>query len=121
MINILHELGHLVDNLWGDLFTRHLKYTEFTSRDYHAGWDGSAYQRLDRETVYREALLSGRVGGGNGRAWQQIPDDGTPYYEDWADIFANGVIGNINLATDLGWQMNNFYQQMRNYVMGDTP
>jgi hypothetical protein len=31
------------------------------------------------------------------------------------------MMGNIDLTTDLGGQMGNFYSEMENHVMGGTP
>lgn len=125
-INMLHEIGHLVDNLWNDYFTKQLQKETFTIDDiYEAGWDGEAYQQLDRETVYSKALFARRVGGGS--AWQQLEAanaysyDCWQYCEDWGDIFANAMINNINLDTDLGGQMYLFFNKMENHVKGITP
>jgi len=109
VINILHEFGHLVDNLWNDYFTNSLENETFTlNGKYLSGWNGGKYVSLPssgENNIRFSALISGKAGGGD--AWQQR--GGTPHWEDWADIFANGEIGNISLSTDLGGQLGNFY------------
>jgi RHS repeat-associated protein len=114
VINVLHELGHLVDNLWGDYFTNSLETQTFTLGGYLAGWDGEAYRSLPRGTVKDQALVSRNVGGGD--AWQQR--GGPANFEDWADIFSNGIMGNINMTDPLGSQMGNFFNEMVNHVVG---
>lgn len=118
VINMLHEIGHLVDNLWHDYFTTKLEKTIFTlNGEYLAGWNSASYVSLPRDRVNNLAVYSSHVGGG--RAWQQ--GGGTPHWEDWADIFANSMIGNINQSSDLGAQMDTFFKDMESHVMGGTP
>ena len=122
VINILHEFGHLVDNIWGDHFTTQLQQQEFELGGAHlSGWNGSEYTSLPSSgsnDVRTLGLISQNVGGGD--AWQQRGGDydGWQQGEDWADIFANAMIGNINQSSDLGGQMSNFFYDMQNYVMG---
>ena len=125
VMNFLHEIGHVVDNLWADYFTTQLEKETFTlDRRYVAGWDGTAYQSLPREIAYSEALFARRAGGGP--AWQQSARKNAYSYtcwqqcEDWADIFANSMINNININSDLGGQMNLFFNKMENHVKGIT-
>jgi RHS repeat-associated protein len=115
IINILHEFGHLVDNIWGDFFTNSLYNVEFTwgGIDF-AGWDGKNYSSLPSDIVRSVGLISPNIGGGN--AWQQ--KGGITHYEDWADIFSNAMIGNINPLSDLGSQMYNFAYKMINHAYG---
>jgi len=122
VINMLHEFGHLVDNLWGDYFTNELNGADFYDNrgDFLAGWNGTAYTSLPSSypvDVRSLALISSNVGGGD--AWQQR--GGTPNWEDWGDIFANAMIDNINQASDLGGQMNNFFVIMESHVTGGIP
>jgi hypothetical protein len=121
VINILHELGHLVDNLWDDYFTTQLERTAFTlNGQYVAGWDGSKYKSLpsslniDGNDVRLLTLKSATFGGQD--AWQQR--GGTPHWEDWADIFSNSMIRNINQTTDLGNQIDSFFIKMKTHAMG---
>jgi hypothetical protein len=86
VINMLHELGHLVDNLWGSYFTYSLKTKTFNlGGEYLAGWDGENYISLPssgENNVRLSALISSPVGGGD--AWQQR--GGVENFEDWGDI-----------------------------------
>lgn len=123
-INMLHEIGHLLDNLWNDYFTKKLEKVQFTlDGEYRAGWNSTSYTSLPREIINSQALYSSQVGGG--RAWQQ---DGGGYVcwqqcEDWADIFANAMVGNgnINQSSDLGGQIYTFYKEMESHVLRGTP
>lgn len=118
VINILHEIGHLVDNLWYDYFTTQLETTTFTlNGQYHAGWDGTSYKSLPASGVNDVRLIALRSSLFGGQdAWQQR--GGTPSWEDWADIFSNSMIHNINQASDLGGQMDSFFIKMKNHAMG---
>jgi len=115
VINILHEFGHLVDNLWGDAFTTSLKYKEFTQDGaYLSGYEGpgTKYTSLPssgQTDVRYIGLMNSKYEGQD--AWQQR--GGTPEWEDWADIFANAMIGNIDISSELGSQMSSFFYQMQ--------
>ncbi|MBK9008607.1 MAG: hypothetical protein IPM31_16650 [Anaerolineae bacterium] len=121
VVNMLHEMGHLVDNLWQDYFTSKLKKTTFTDVDgkYLAGWNTTSYSyaSLPRAIVKSEALIASPAGGGD--AWQQ--GGGTPHWEDWADIFSNSILLNINKSNSLGKQMDTFFREMESHVMGGVP
>ena len=113
VINILHEMGHAVDNLWDDYFTQRLEHTVFSrGGNFLAGWDGFEYRGLPRDIIRREALLAPHAGGGD--AWQQR--GGRPHWEDWADIFANAMIGNLNTCSEIGGQLSDFMRSMKMHV-----
>jgi RHS repeat-associated protein len=138
VINMLHEMGHLMDNIWHDYFSTHLRKTEFKTPngEFLAGWNGTDYTSLPRASVYSDALISSTAGGDD--AWQQLgaaaydytckAEDGTfytcwPENEDWADIFANAMVndGNIDRSSDLGNQMYAFFQEMEDHVLRGAP
>jgi RHS repeat-associated protein len=117
VINMLHEIGHLVDNLsdTGNDFTNRLRTQEFTLNDmYWGGWNGSAYKSIPhsgRYDIRRVALINDTYEGQD--AWQQR--GGTPHWEDWADIFSNSMIDNIN-TSEPGLQINLFFKSMEKYA-----
>jgi hypothetical protein len=121
VINMLHEIGHLIDNLWGDHFTNSLQQRTFTLRgEFLSGWNGMSYTSLPssgQNDVRLLGIISPTVGGGD--AWQQR--GGTPHWEDWGDIFANAMMGNIHQASDLGGQMSAFFAEMEMQAIGGTP
>lgn len=115
---MLHEFGHLFDNLWSDYFTTKLQKETFTlNGEFFAGWDSTnkSYKSLGAGGDVRGlALSASRILGGD--AWQQR--GGTAHWEDWADIFSNYISGNLNQSKDLGWQMYRFASEMGNHVTG---
>ena len=115
VINILHEFGHLVDNLWGDFFTNHLEKTPFLrNQAFFGGWNGRAYLGLRRDIIRSEVLKARGIAGGD--AWQQR--GGVPHWEDWADIFSNATLGNINPENEVGKQILDFVALMNKHVKG---
>lgn len=117
VINILHECGHVVDNLWEDFFTNNLKGVEFRRKEaYFAGWNGFKYLGLRGDIIRAEVLKERRVAGGD--AWQQR--GGTPHWEDWADIFSNVMLENINEENELGRQILDFVTQMETHTKKAT-
>ena len=127
-INMLHEFGHLVDNLseGGNYFTNRLHSHRFTINNcqFWAGWDESkkkyiSIPRNGENNVYLVALLTSPIGGG--RAWQQLAPEEYDYTnheqgEDWADIFANGIMHNIRETTEPGAQIETFFKYMERYA-----
>ena len=117
VINILHEFGHLVDNLWGDFFTNNLQRVEFRRNGmFFGGWNGRKYLGLRRDVVRTEVLKQRRVAGGD--AWQQR--GGQAHWEDWADIFSNARLKNIDEGNELGGQILAFVARMDAHVK-ETP
>ena len=118
-INMLHEFGHLVDNLSdsGNDFTDRLRSQTFTlSNEDWAGWNGNTYVSIPASganNVYQLVLKTSPIGGD--RAWQQ--GGGTPHWEDWADIFANGILHNIKTSTEPGGQIEQFFGDMKRYAL----
>ena len=114
IINMLHEFGHLSDNTWSDYFTNALEKVQFIDSEgnYIAGWDGKKYKSLIASEVRDFALKSPNFEGQD--AWQQR--GGTPHWEDWADIFSNYIIDNINQNDVLGRQLYDFAKRMDNYT-----
>jgi len=120
-INMLHEFGHLVDNLSNSHndFTNQLYTKTFTlNNEYWAGYSGSSYVSIPRSgdnNVYQLVLKTSPIGGDI--AWQQKSPSfyGYPGHEqgeDWADIFANGIMNNINTSTEPGRQIDQFFKDM---------
>jgi hypothetical protein len=113
-INMLHEFGHLVDNLSDstNYFTDKLKTQTFTlGGKYWGGTRNGTYNSIPStgvNNVYLVALKTSPIGGD--RAWQQ--GGGTPNWEDWADIFSNGIMNNIDPSTEPGGQMSRFFWYM---------
>jgi len=118
VINVLHEFGHLVDNLWGDFFTNNLKNVSFRRNEtFFAGWNGLKYLGLRRDVIRTQVLKEPRVGGGD--AWQQR--GGQPHWEDWADIFSNAILENIDPGNEVGEQILAFVARMDAHVKGADP
>jgi hypothetical protein len=122
VINMLHEMGHLVDNLWRDYFTNQLKKVTFTEEDgeYLAGFRNGTYASLPHSgvgDVRITALISSTYAGQD--AWQQR--GGTPHWEDWADIFSNSMIRNIDKSSNLGGQINDFFKEVQIPAKGNNP
>jgi hypothetical protein len=105
VINILHEFGHLVDNLWDDFFTENLERVTFRRNGtFSGGWNGGVYLGLKSDFVRSKVLKQARVGGGD--AWQQR--GGVAHWEDWADIFSNAMLKNIKAENEVGEQILDF-------------
>lgn len=119
VINMLHEMGHLVDNLsqGGNYFTNRLRSHTFLLNDtYWAGWKNGSYQSIPRSRgaaneVRNVVLINPEFEAQD--AWQQR--GGTPNWEDWADIFSNSMIHNINNSQP-GSQINLFFKSMEAYA-----
>jgi hypothetical protein len=113
VVNILHEFGHAVDNLWRDFFTGNLKSVQFRINGvYIGGATGRTYQSLSSEIVRRDVLKARRAGGSD--AWQQR--GGVAHFEDWADIFSNSMLANIKPENEAGQQMLDFVALMEAHV-----
>lgn len=113
VINILHEFGHLVDNLWDDFFTNSLKMEEFCRNErFFAGWNGRDYLGLRRDFIRSDVLMQRNIAGGD--AWQQR--GGKAHWEDWADIFSNAMLGNFNAGNEVGGQILAFVARMNAHV-----
>jgi len=115
VINILHEFGHLVNNLWDKQFTKELqKETFLLNGIFFAGWDkdrnvyNSLYKKIDGKDIMKQSRIAG------GKAWQQIIDSG--YNEDWADIFSNYILQNFNEENEVGKQILDFAARMEAHV-----
>jgi hypothetical protein len=80
------------------------------------GWDGGKYRGLPGQVIRTEVLKAGRIAGGD--AWQQR--GGTAHFEDWADIFSNAMLGNINAENEIGRQILAFVARMNAHVGGIT-
>jgi hypothetical protein len=96
--NLYHEFGHVLDNSPGfvDVFSGAL------GRLKDPGFiDDDGYLDTD-------ALINTRVHDPNNGTAQAIQHKDTRSTEQWADIFANYVAGNINLAEAEGKAMYNF-------------
>lgn len=118
VINILHEFGHLLDNVWDDFFTNALQKEPFRlGGALFGGWDGNKYRSLPGDRMRAEVLKSARLAGGD--AWQQR--GGTPHFEDWADIFSNVMLGNINEQNEVGRQILAFVARMEAHVQVPNP
>jgi hypothetical protein len=118
VINILHEFGHLFDNVWDDFFTNALQKETFRrGGTFFGGWDGGKYRSLPGDRIRAEVLKSARIAGGD--AWQQR--GGTPHFEDWADIFSNAMLGNINEQDEIGRQLLTFVARMEAHVQVPAP
>jgi hypothetical protein len=93
-MNIYHEFGHLIDSLPGkmfDVFTNALEAEGDTS--YVAG---NGY-------LNENALIKSRVTDDpNYASVQAIQASDNTSSEQWADIFANYVAGNIDLSQPAG-------------------
>jgi hypothetical protein len=114
VINILHEFGHVVDNLWDDFFTKKLERVTFLRNgNFSGGWNGTRYLGLKSDFVRQKVLKQARVGGGD--AWQQR--GGTAHWEDWADIFSNAMLENIKAGNQVGRQILDFVGGMKAHVM----
>jgi hypothetical protein len=59
VINMLHETGHLVDNVWALYFEQETKKKVFKNSqgEVIAGWDGEAYQKLELVNNFRKTAL----------------------------------------------------------------
>ena len=125
-INILHELGHLVDNLsqGSNYFTNQLRSRKFTINEgtYWAGWNGKKYVPIPEtgdNNVYQLVVREDFIGGD--QAWQQKAQTFYSYTgheqgEDWADIFANGILHNLDTSTEPGDEINLFFTSMESYA-----
>jgi hypothetical protein len=89
---------------------------------YWAGRNGSKYVPIPEEgdnNVYQWVVSKSFIGGDE--AWQQVAQSYYSYTgheqgEDWADIFANGILHNINESTEPGAQINKFFKHMEIYA-----
>jgi hypothetical protein len=116
IVNVLHEFGHLVDNLWKDFFTKELQKVEFRRNDrYFGGWNGRKYLGLRRDVMLTSVLKDPRAGGGD--AWQQR--GGQAHWEDWTDIFSNAMLKNIKRRNQIGRQVRGFVDRMEAHVKGE--
>jgi hypothetical protein len=96
-MNIYHEFGHLLDNSPGnvDVFSKAvgaLTNPSFIKNGY----------------IDSKALISGRVYDPSYGSAEALQHPSTDPIEQWGDIFANYVAGNINLDTTQGIDMNTF-------------
>jgi hypothetical protein len=100
--NLYHEFGHVLNNLPGrdNAFSDALHNLDDPSFITDANiLDKSALKSLIVNDPYRGAHVG---------AIQALPATRTDSKEQWADIFANYVAGNINMSTDPGRDMYNF-------------
>lgn len=107
-MNLYHKFGHLIDSLPGsmyDAFTNELEGASRLGRPSYVGQNG-----------YLEplALKSGRVYDPNHGTAQSIQASKATISEQWADIFANYVAGNIDLNSSQGKDMNKFITETLN-------
>jgi hypothetical protein len=99
-MNIYHEYGHLIDNLLGHAPRNALQ---------GEGGEGNPSYVGDSGYLNSEALISPSITNDpNYSSAQaiQASDNDTP--EQWADIFANAVAGNIKLDSPQGSDMYDF-------------
>jgi hypothetical protein len=102
-MNIYHEFGHLLDSK--NVYTRALENVQNPS--YITGEGGLGY-------VNQNALIKVNVTTDpNYKSVYAIQASKNGVSEQWADIFANYVAGNIDLSDPLGPGM-----QMYNFVTG---
>lgn len=113
---IYHEMGHLLDNALGDRFTYALDHGGVYDEDgnWVMGRDDvtDTYER-DNYLGYKEQILNDPNGftvdalmhpAGAG----DFDGTGDTAIEDWGDLFANYVVGNIDLNVPAGRARYNF-------------
>jgi hypothetical protein len=97
-MNVYHEVGHLLDNLPGmkDVFTNAVK------NEGSPSWVQGGF-------INKDALISLNITNDpNYASVQAIQAYNTGLSEEWADAFANYVVGNINTVVSPGMDMYNF-------------
>ncbi|MCI0554079.1 MAG: RHS repeat-associated core domain-containing protein, partial [Anaerolineae bacterium] len=103
-MNIYHEFGHLIDSQPGEMYDVFTNALEGQGSPGYVGSDG--YLNPD-------ALISGSITNDlNYASVQAIQASNNTPAEQWADMFANFVAGNINLAKSEGMIMNNFINKV---------
>jgi RHS repeat-associated protein len=110
---IYHEMGHLLDNALGDKFTYSLDHKAV----YDAAGNWVMGRNCPEDIPVQECKEPYDRIKGIGYTLERIQDpagfpvhaelhppeeDGKSSQEDWGDIFANYVAGNLNLSTDAG-------------------
>jgi RHS repeat-associated protein len=97
-MNIYHEFGHVIDNSPGmvDVFSNAL-----------GGLDNPGFVN-DAEILDSKAFINLRVADSNHVTAKAIQHQDIGPIEQWADIFANHIAGNINLTSSDGREMNRF-------------
>jgi RHS repeat-associated protein len=90
--NVLHETGHLIDNRCGDCFSRRLEDNPHNSSDGNYLWGGRGLGIINSKEVIKNPSVENWTNPFIVDAIQHPSDDPG---EQWADIYANYVIGNI--------------------------
>ena len=98
--NIFHEFGHLMDNTPGMVndFSRDEDINNPDFIDINGKLGRSAFVDPDNDMIQHPMSING-------------DDRINAQEEHWADIFANYVAGNINLASSSGSAMNTFVKR----------
>lgn len=117
-LNIYHEFGHLMDNACGDVFS--------TVLDHYSGYSGDVFVFgrnsngiYDRQPGrgYTSPRIWDPVRNSNVAAEQHPRNwepDGNTAVEEWADMWANYVAGNIDLEKSTGQARFNFVSTILN-------
>jgi hypothetical protein len=109
-MNIYHEFGHLIDSLPGKMFDVFTKALEA---------EGNPGYVAENRYLNTNALIQSRVTDDpNYASVQAIQASDNTSSEQWADIFANYVAGNINPASIQGQAMNTFVTKVLTPYIG---
>jgi RHS repeat-associated protein len=98
-MNIYHEVGHLIENMPGmiDVFSTALQQEDNASYINNNGYiDKHALLTLDLTNDPHYVSVQARQASNNS------------VFEQWADVFANYIAGNINMYSSQGQAMNEF-------------
>jgi hypothetical protein len=94
LINLCHEFGHVLDNAAGDSHTTALGGSPHSSSTGVYWFGGNGYGNIDPSLVLTNSQVDDPFFGPLSVDALQHADSGP--VEQWADIFANYVVGNIN-------------------------
>ncbi len=106
---IYHEMGHLLDYAFGESITYSLDHEEVFDEngDWVMGNDGKDDYMRNNWLGYKEHVLNDPSGFTvsalmHGAGDEDFDGNGDTAGEDWGDLFANYVVGNIDLAVPAG-------------------
>ena len=101
--NLYHEFGHLLDNIYNDTFTNSLRGDPHVSKDGSYLYGGDNLGIINSNATLKNPSRVGDPNWVGGIDSLQHPS-GDPV-EQWADMLANYVAGNIDLSKTGGAEM----------------